>query len=425
MKKVGIIFLLMTLLFAGDSIFAGTPHLNLFNPYDWLITPPDRPCGSWQIEVGYEGLVHQKSYQADEDINGVSRCFRKKADVLQLYQDQQDFLAALKGPGFATALAQLSQEFNIDDDDGTQGLFIPCGKFDLNNILVSAYGYLPYGFIVSFHMPILSYRLKDVFWKASPLNTNTTFESQIEVNNFINAVEQAGNINLYNWREEGIGDIAFLVRWARHFPQMRPLLQNVYLSFRTGLTIPTGKRSDQNVLLGLALGNDASAGILIAGTLEMLFCHNYLFGVDAELLHLFGDTRPLRIKTDPAQTDLVFLNKACAYTEPGFTQHFSLYGKGYFWDSGVSVMAAYQYTKQQESKLYLTTDQFDPVIANSAEKIQTWTTHSAIFSANFDFYNECDNSCWKPYISILYKHGFNGSRAILADTITAIFAVTF
>lgn len=421
MKKYSII--VCGLLVLANSLFAGTPHLNLFNPYDWLITPPDRPCGSWQVEVAYEGAFDQHSFQADEDSKGISHSFRKRADVLQLYQDQQDFLAALKGPGYENALAQLSQQFNIDDDNGTQGLFIPCGTFDFNNLMISAYHYLPSGFIVQLHLPILSYRLKNVRWKPSPLNTNTSFDSQILVHEFIAAVGRAGNINLYDWSRAGIGDLAALVRWAKFFPQARPLLQNVYLSFRTGLTIPTGKHTDPNLLLGLPLGNDANVGILLAGVLEMFFCNYYSFGIDAEFIHLFGDTRNRRIKTDPAQTDLLFLNETCVYFEPGFTQHFSLWAKGYFGRTGAYAMAAYQYIKQQDSKLYLTDDSFDAVIVNTAENVQSWTAHNAIFSINWDLYkNDCS---YHPLFSLLFKWGFNGSRAIVLDTVTALFTVTF
>jgi hypothetical protein len=424
MKKTTTFILFLVSILIGNFLVAGTPHLNLFNAYDWLVTPPDRPCGLWQIAVGFEGAVHAKSFQAAEDANGISHCFIKRADELQLYQDQQDFLAALKGPGFESALARLSQQFNIDDDNGTEGLFIPRGKFEFNNVLFSAYRYLPYGFIFQLNMQILSYRLKDVSWEPAPGNSDASFDSQVISNDFISAIESIGDINLRGWRRAGIGDIAALIRWGKHFPQARPLLHNVYLGFRTGLTIPTGKETDPDLLLGLPLGNDAGAGILIAGTLEMLLCNYYLFGIDAELLHLFGNTRIRRVKTDMAQTDLIFLNKACAFIEPGFTQHFSLYFKNYF-KYGVYFMAAYQYTKQQESKLYFTTDQFDPSVANTAENLQSWTTHSAIFSLTWDFYNNNDCRSWSPYFSLLVKWGFNGSRAILADTITALFTVTF
>ena len=421
MKKI---VLFLACLNVGNALVAGTPHLNLFNPYDWLMTPPERPCGEWELEIGYEALVGQHAYQADEDSNGISKCFRKRADALQLYQNEQDLLAALKGPGYQSALAQLSQQFNIDDDDGSQGLFIPCGKFDLTNVMFSAYRYLPYGFIFSMHLPLLFYKLKNVIWNAGPNNTNKTFESQIVANGFVAAVGQVGNINFYDWEQTGVGDFAALIRWGRHFPQARPLLSNVYLGWRVGLTLPTGKLANQNVLLGLPLGNNASVGILLAATLELLLRNYYLFGVDVELFHLFGRTFEQRIKTDFAQTDLTFLNETCTYHEPGFTQHYTLYWRGYLYDTGFYGQISYQYTKQQETFLFLTTDAFNPAIANSAESNFSWTTHSIIYALNYDLYDEQCHSKW-PFLSLMYKQGFNGSRAIAADTLTAVVTVTF
>lgn len=406
------------------QITAGIPHLNLFNPYDWLVRGNDRAGACWQWTVGYEGEFNQRSYQADEDENGNSNCFRKRADVLQLYQDEQDLLAALKGDEFTTELGQLSTKFNLNDDDGTYGLFIPCGSFNVHNILLSARYYLSNAFYVSAHLPIVSMELKDVAWNPSPKNTNQTFDSQI-TEDLVTDIEQIGNINLHNWKRTGVGDLALMGWWGRDFHQTRPFLQNVYLGLRGGLIFPTGKDTDENVMLGLPFGHDAGVGILGGGHLEMTFCDYYHFGIDGELLHLFGETRDRRIKTDAAQTDLVFLSKVCAFAEPGFTQHFTLYlgAEDFCW--GLSTRLAYQYTRQQEDKLFLGSDHFDSVTANSAESLQDWTTHSLVFNIAYDFYREGCDPAFRPHISFFVKHGFNGSRAILADTIGGVLSVAF
>jgi hypothetical protein len=401
-----------------------TPPMNLFTPYDRLMTPPISPCVCWQVYGGYEGVLSQRSFQADEDEFGNFHCFRKRADVLQLYQDEQDLLAALKGSDFTTALAQLAQKFNIDDDNGLEGLFIPSGTFDVNNFMLSARRFLNYGFSVSAHLQILSMKLKEVSWRPSPQNSLTGFDGNV-TDDFVAAVEAAGDINLYNWERKGVGDIAALVWWEQDFPQARPLLKNVNLGLRTGLLFPTGKQLDEDVMLGVPFGGGAGVGILGAGTLEMSFCSWYLFGIDAELTYLFGKTRSRRIKTDPAQTDLTFLTKACVYTEPGVLQHFTLYGRFDHFVGGVSAQVAYQYTKQQDTDIFFGTSKYDVAIARRAESLESWTNHSVVFSFDFDFCNSRNEPGYNPYLSVFYKHGFNGSRAVLFDTMGCLLAVDF
>lgn len=405
-------------------VMAGVPHTNLFTPYDILMTPQINPCACWQFYGAYEGVVNQRSFQADEDQFGNSDCFRKRADVLQLYQDEQDLLAALKGDEFTTELAQLSQKFNIDDDNGIEGLFIPSGNFDINNYMFSARRVFNHGFSLSAHVQFFSMKLRNVSWRPSPDNDVTGFDANV-TDDFVAAVEEAGDINLYDWDRGGIGDIAAMVWWKQRFVQSRPLLKNVDLGLRLGLLFPTGKETDENVMLGIPFGYDSGVGIIMGATLELDLCRWFLFGIDAELTHLFGKSRNRRIKTDPAQTDLTFLSRACTLTEPGLIQHFTLYGRFDHVIGGISAQVAYQYTKQQDTELFLGTNHFDVNIARTAESLESWTTHSVVVSFDFDFCNNRNAPGINPYLTVFFKHGFNGSRAVLFDTMGCLLAVDF
>lgn len=333
-------------------------------------------------------------------------------------------MAALKGNDFTAATSQLGQQFNFDDDNGTEGLLIPCGKFDVQNWMLSARYYLPHGFFFSMHLPIISMKLKNVSWRPAPNNTITTFDSEV-TDNFVAAIEQVSGMNLYGWDRTGVGDVSAILWWQKHFPQARPILRDVRLMARGGVLFPTGDKIDSNIMLGLPFGYDASLGIIFGGNMELTWYSYLLFGVDVELLYLFGKTRERRIKTDEAQTDLLLLQKAYSHVEPGFTQHYTLYGRFQNFYRGLSIGLAYQYTKQQETFIALGTDHFSMLIANTAESLQDWTAHNIVASLNYNFYDDCNDRCCKPWVSLLYKHGFNGSRAIIGDTFTAVLAVDF
>src|SRR4029077_20558487 len=143
--------------------------------------------------------------------------------------------------------------------------------------------------------------------------------------------------------------------------------------------------------------------------------------VDVQLMHLFGNTRERRIKTNSEQTDLFLLNKACVFKDPGLLQHFTIWGDLFeLWNS-FSARVAYQFTKQNESKYFACTDGLDPNIFNDAESLQDWTAHSLIFDFSYTWHRQHVD----PKLSAFVKYGFNGKRAIVGDTAGFIFSIAF
>ncbi|MFA6066808.1 MAG: hypothetical protein WC707_06525 [Candidatus Babeliaceae bacterium] len=408
------------LLFIGMCLFGhingGMPPLNLFAPYDFLLIPRVWPYTNFQINIADELLVHARAYQADDD--ELCDTWRKRKDVLQLWQDDQDALAAVKGD-LSDNLGQFAPLFAVDDN-GTIGHIIPYGKLEVNNFMLSAwYNFSCLNLRIAAHLPIFDARLKNVVWKdVTPAPAGMT------ANDYVNALEVLGNVDLGGWHRQGIGDLATLVYWFGDNPQAKQYLKNVRLALRGGLTYPTGKKSDVNKLFAIPFGYGSGLGIIGAGTIELWFNHHIRGGIDGQFLQLFGSTARRRIKIDQAQTDLLLLTTATTYREFGFNQHYTIFIEAaHFW-RGLSAKIAYQYTKQHESKLFVCSDHFDPIIVNSAENLDEFTTHHMVFNLSYDFYKGEERTL-KPYLQLFYKHGFNGKRAVLADTITASLSVSF
>lgn len=422
--RINKVFFLLLAFISTPSLFS-IPRLNLFNSYDRLLATKQTVNSCWNIGVALEHAFKANSFQADEDERGNSNCFRKRADILQLFQNEQDAIAALKGDEYSNAISQLSQQFNLNDDDGTHGLFIPTGCLKVDNLLLRAQYYLPYDIAFGLYLPFVSMQLKNVIWKASPRNTNTTFEGNLyAADDLITEIERVASINLHGWDRSGVGDLTALLSWEHYFPQARQFLKTVFLNARIGFIFPTGKPSNEDCFFAPALGNDANFGILGGFNLELHYSKHARLGFDIELANLWGLHRFKRIKTDLTQTDLLLLHKEEVFEDPGFLQHFTLYAEGFHLFANFSLRAAYQYTKQEESRLYLNSNHFSSPIANSAESQREWTTHNAIFTASYDFFSRADASL-KPHFALSCKYGFNGQRAILFDTITALFSFDF
>ena len=55
-----------------------------------------------------------------------------------------------------------------------------------------------------------------------------------------------GGLDISSWSKTGIGDLSLMVEWLRDFPQPKPLLKNVRLNLRGGISIPTGVKKDED-----------------------------------------------------------------------------------------------------------------------------------------------------------------------------------
>lgn len=404
----------LIIMFCG-VVYAGTPPINLFDPYDILMLPIHWPDSRFQFVVGYEGSFKANAYQDDFDETGAAPFCKKRHNILQLWQDKQDAIAAFKGFLPESKLGQFAQQLNINDDNGGYGHYIPCGDLQVhaNAMFTAAYHFTNNASLYAF-LPYFDVALKNVRWRECP---DIPFYENFIAGNLIQKIEELACINLGSWHRKGVGDFTLLGTWFKDYIQSRLLLRNVRVGLRGGLLFPTGKPQDEDRLFAFPFGYDSGFGILFAGHLELWIGNYCTLGIDTQFLNLFGNTRARRIKINEAQTDLLLLAKIPTFLSPGFIQHYTLYLEASRFLGGLSARIAYQYTKQNESKIYLCSNLYSPRIANSAESLQDWTNHSVVFQLLYDGYHGQENARIKPYGSLFAKWGFNGRRAVLCDTV--------
>lgn len=409
------------LVIASCTMSYALPPINLFQPYDVLVKPQRPPLHTWDLMVGYEGAFHIRGYMEDEDFSG-QHVICGKGNVLQLWQKTQDAIAAFKGQPSTSEAGAQSQFFNINDDNRTHGIFCPHACLHIPvNMLFALQCCLPWNLTFGAYLPYRIAKLDDVIWREQA--TDVTFE-QLTSPDLITKMETVGNMSLRGWKRQGVGDLMLQLEYYRHFPQAKPYLRNVGIDVRGGFLVPTGLKTDPDKLLAFPFGYDAGLGIMIAGRLELWYIHHLRLGIDVELLHLFGNNRQRRITTDPAQTDLFLLTKSSTFKDPGFVQHYTIYADLFQAWRGLSARLAYQYTKHNEDRYYPCAQGVNFTTVNDAESLQEGTTHSVIAALSYEW-NRPLNACWKPSISLFYKHGFNGKRALLVDSVSCVMSVAF
>ncbi len=352
-----------------------------------------------------------------------------KVPLMDIWQPTQNAIAMLKG--FPAGSPETDFLINVLDDptdNGIRGHFRVTGEFDLPlSAGFAARFFLPHDFIINFYLPIYSMRLKNVhFADLTPQQTNEDIIVKEELTDQLTTrlAQFDSQLTISGWKRTGVGDFTSLVEWKRDLPQGKKYLKNVQLLGRFGVTFPIGLKKNEDEILSIPFGFDGSFGMIFGGGIQLNWFHHLRGGFEVEFWHLFGNTRNRRIKIAPEQTDFLFLAKANAFKDFGFTQVFNLYLQAYRFANGLSVAAIYQYMKHGDDKLALGTNEFSPTLVNSAESLQEWTMHQLILKGDYDMQCDLGNCSWlKPQFSFWLKFPFNGKRALMLTMVGG--SVTF
>jgi hypothetical protein len=448
--------ILVPLLFCFTGIAYGMNLVN--NLYDTLVLPEKCENSKYQFYALAQTGLKNKCF---DECNCVS-------NVLRIWNTDQNSIKMLEGLDVDTQIGQLRTRLDANDD-GVRGHFSVCGDLDVD--LASEVGgwfYFNKEFFLSLELPIYSMKLKNVSW--TDLTKDVSYDDarvkSYLTNNFAQNVKELGCLDICGWKRSGIGDLAVIFGWAGEFPQSKKILKNVKLGARTGLTLPTCKKADEDKIFAFSFGNDGATAAFFGAGLDLTFGSFTKAGLDVQMIYPFGNTRCRRIKTSPCQTDLLFLTKSECYKSMALTQRFNLYLE--FYGRGFSFKPGYQFIGKGEDTLYICSNKYFDAIANTAESLQEWTMHSLVFDLSYHFCRDCscgdscvdsvckDSGCTDagcsccsckncssgkkksasfdkcdcgrkidPYIALFAKIPFNGTRAAMVSTIGLTLALDF
>lgn len=418
------------------AIFIGfvVPHqvvaiyrINVFRPYNINLRPARWPGEPFQLTAWSEFGTKTKGYNAEG----------KEVNPLQIFNRTVDTLAMLRGVAPVNEQQQMliDKLENIPDVSNrghvrfTGDLNVKAG-FGLN-----ARYHFPYNITLAVFLPFYSMSLKDVEYVdlTGDIDEDDMIVKQCLTSKLPEVVALFDpELSLDGWKRTGVGDVAAMIEWWRDFPQGKPILKNVAINARIGVSLPTGKKENIEKLLSVPFGCDGVTALIFGAGLDLNWfeclpwVNQIRGGFDVQFWQMFGNTRERRIKTEESQSDLLLLTKTHAYKDFGFTQRYNLYLEAYRFLRGLSLSATYQFFKQTDSTLALCTNQFSEGIANTAQSLEEWTYHQILFAATYDA--ECDvcpDSWFKPQIKVLYKLPFDGERSITIDSWTVVFSLNF
>ena len=408
--------------------------MNLVRPYQILLRPP-KVSDSWlqlyaieQFGFASRAFGSDTEHVRHSDLERSMFTSTGEVNPLQIYQCNQDGLAMFDGFPSCSPIGQ--RRIRLDaSDDGVRGHFVPSAQFDVDAAMhFGMRFFFKHHLSLALYLPFYKMRLHDVCWY------NCTQDVSIQdqrVNAYL-ADDLAGNVcafgdlDITGWNRSGVGDTTVSLEWIRDYPQKKPLLHNVTINGRLGAVFPSGLKANEDKVLAFSYGNDGAYGIIFAIGLDLYLGPCIKTGLDIQLMHQFGNSRCRRIKTNPTQTDLFLLAKAETFKDFGLTQQFSFYWQFHNFWHGLACKVAYQFYKHGENTLYVSTNQYSTLIANTAESLHSYTTHDVFFILDYDIARHMrKDTKWVPYVAAFVDIPFNGRRAIVQKAAGFIFAVDF
>lgn len=406
-------FSIVLLLFFCTS----TQAMNFLRPYDTLIAPEVYDDSLFQITFyGEGGVDNARSFAR----NG------SQTNVLQIYSSTQNAITMLDGFDPLSPIGQ--KRIAIDTTDfNSRGIFCVDGELNVDWAgAFSAYWFFLPHIYVSAYLPFFKMELKDVCWQQVNPDTTSLLATELTNDFFDNVCRLGDGLDLCGWKRTGVGDLTTFLQWFMDYPQERPLLTNVRLNGRFGINIPTGKKVDEDKTFAIPFGYDGATGLIFGGGMDLDIGYHLRAGMDIELLHLFGNSRCRRIKTNEDQTELLLLQKLPVYKDYGITQRFNLYWQLYKLFGGFSFKFGYQFFKHGGDEISFSSDTFSVKVANTDKRLQSYTMHHLVLNASYDFAGHVSEDAWvRPYVSLYGRVPVNGKLSALAPMIGGVISLSF
>ena len=424
--------LLITLNIAVVNKICSVTPLGMLTPYDINIRFKKPAPHHFYFNVMGEKSYNVKGYATDD-------CLEKSflTNPLQIYENQQNIISMYQGIDNQGNVEIISAPFTqlLDSIAGgagggvsnlENGLFTPTGKFCAGQVAFSGMYALGHDLFISAHLPVYFVKLHCVDWQYSGNNelfSGARIQEEL-VSTFTQDAKNIFNLNVEGWKKHGPGDLTLLLEWQKDFPQRRQMLKNVQSNIRLGLSLPTGCKADETVLMSTPFGADGSVGVPFGGGLGMNLANCAEIGFSGQFWYFWSNEKERRIKSFPTQTTLLLPLITHATREYSFTQNFNLYAKVFSLCKKFTLKFGYQYWRRGEDVITPTNTNFYHEVVNSDLRLQETTKHFVLLALT---YSPLSNDFKKvvPQLQLFWKGAVKGSRSAIASTAGAQFSLIF
>lgn len=380
--------------------------MNIVRPFKFFFNPAPHYGTRWQLFMQPEYGFRAKGFNSSShQVNAAQILYKKESSLAMLNGFQSDSNIGKK-------------RIQVDaEDDGVRGRLTARANLNVDfGCTLAVRRTLPHNILFGIYIPFYTIRLKNIFWCDHTKNESS---QDVRVHEYLTDnigqnVCDLGNLDIGPWRRTGLGDISIVADWLQDFIQSQPVLRNVRLNGRLGLTLPTGKKENINKILAFPFGYNGTVAMIFGGGLNLSLGSYTHAGFDVEVRALFGNTTCQRIKIDTCQTELLLLQKARVYNDYALEQQYTLYTELYDLIPHTSCRLAYQFFKRGDSAISIYGNCFSETIANNAEQLQERNWHEILATLTYDFGHIAKEQTHTiPSLSLFAEIPFKGKRVIV------------
>jgi len=391
-----------------SMVGAYTPT-NVHAPYDFTFSQHIwSPRTSCMVGVRTQHMLSNRAFDAQET----------KVPVTQVYGGKESSLAMLEGSAPGTTLHALANRLRATQD-GTRGMFAVTGDLrwaqQTIDIMyrISALK-LPGLFSVGVHVPVISAGFRNIAWQ--PLTKSVTLSDDLVNTTFVASQAQLaafalqnGNLDITGHTKTGLGDIACMLNWSAHFLQQHRRLQDVLVTLRCGMTLPTAQQAPVNAPFTPDFGRDGSMTVPLGAGLRLDLGGGMRIGMDVGATFIVRRRKEWRLKTSLAQTPYLQLSTDTATKEYGPEWRFTLYSQLDFGDTGLYGSAGYQFFKHTDSTFFPQSDFMSAMVINSSPLIDISESHNLVAGLT---YVPKNSHLWRflPEVMLQVTFPFSGKQ---------------
>lgn len=299
------------------------------------------------------------------------------------------------------------------------------GKFNIYETTFSYQQNLCNGFFTHIHLPIRALSIKDIqCCDLSPQDDGCPNVNTPEWQTFLNllpAILEKYQLRVGEINRSGVGDLSLLLGWTYNYYNTE-LLDYIDMTFRAGLVVPTGEKSNPDDAFDLPLGHNGHLGFpmrfdVAFGTYEWLTLGGHVGAL------LFKDTNKiLRMKTNINQNGFIKLARGKATVDRGTLWRLGAYATADHVARGFSLTLGYSFVRKKDD--IINPDDccvFSSCIVNSDDVFKGWRMHTLHIVAEYDFAK--DDSHVGPRIGFFYNRELGGERVFNTHILGGSFGI--
>ena len=387
----------------------------------------------WRATNFFGEPRYEKAWLSSLDISvgagstGSSRDFdNQTADLLNLYGPHcfQKLGEGVSGKDPNNPLDLILINLALQPSRGCFGRMIYDGTFKVTEANFMFTQNFTHGFFGQIQVPVRTMELCDLCRcdispsdLPCPNRDNIWWQAFLE--NF-DAILRRYCVQINCFKHTNAGDAAFLLGWTTNYEETE-VLDFIDITLKSGLLTPTGRERDIRNPFDIPSGYDGHYAIPLFldtafGLYEWL---NLGFHVNA--LVFFKTTKTIPMKTSLAQNGFVKLARGRAEIDRGTLWNIGSYLKADHFAHGLSLLVAYSFAQQDQTKLTPCETLFDATIVNNDETLSGFKMHVLNFILEYDFARE--DSRWGPRVGFFYNLQVGGKRVFKTNMAGGLFGL--